>query len=237
LAKNKLTDAAFYVTKRVGRAVHEHGLLPDGCTALVALSGGVGSLGLLRTLVAREERVPTRASFVPCYLPDGRHGQPGQVAQELARCCRQWGLELVVGPEPAAPFLPALPYRPELTAVATERGASVIVLGQTMRERALALLLDMVREGRLGGLPVKEEVDGPAGPLLVVRPLCHVTPQAMEELARADGLPVLPLLAEPPDGALNALLDRYIEDRQGRLIEAWRNITSAPDHIEDEYLG
>ncbi len=234
VGKKKLLDESFFVAKRVGRAVHEHAMLPDGCTALVALSGGFASLTLLRALLHREKRTPTTATFVPCHVPDGVHGDEG-VAETLRRLCSAWGLELkVAAPAPAEDHFGTVPHKDALVAAAREAGASVVVLGHSILDRAFGVMLPLLGQGELAELPVVETLDEG---LTAVRPLCHLTPDSILAMTRAEGLPVLEPAILPPDQALRAAVLEFIESRKGRLMEKLRNLSNAPHNIVDEYMA
>ena len=236
MGKKKLLDETYFVTKRVGRAVHEAAMLPDGCTALVAVSGGPCSLALLQALLARERRVPTTAHFVAGYVPDGVHGDDRQTIEALTRICDGWRIPLHVASACSDPdvHFKATPHQTELLKIAGQVGASVIALGQTMDDRALLVLLSVVRSGLLDEVPV---VDRHSSGVTFVRPLCHLTQEAVLNMARAEGFDYRLAIVEHADRAVHELLLAHLGKKRGQLIEKLRNLSISPENVNPDYLA
>ena len=236
MGKKKLLDETYFVTKRVGRAVHEAAMLPDGCTAMVALSGGPCSLALLRALLARERRVPTSARFVAGYVPDGVHGDDRNTIETLTRICDEWKVPLHIAPvrRPPEAHFKAVPHREDLISLAGQAGASVIALGQTMDDRAMLVLLSVVRTGVLERVPV---VEAYPSRITVVRPLCHLTRDAVMSMVRAEGIQHRTSVVPHPDAAVHDLLFAHLGKKRGQLIEKLRNLSISPEHVNPEYLA
>ena len=238
MGRRKLADRTFFVVKRVGKALHEHLMLPDGCTALVGLSGGPVSLAMLHALVIRLRRIPITFTLLPVHFPDGVHGDGAEVAVLLRTECEKLGLELVLGEEAPGPgehFQP-VPHRAAFLRLAAEYGAHAVVLGHTMQDRAMAVMLAMLESGRLTGLPVVEEAKE-GSDCRFVRPLCLLTSEAIMEMVVEEGLPVLIPRVPRPGQAARREIDEFLRSRHGRLIERLRNISNAPDKVIEEYLA
>jgi len=242
VGRKRLLDSTFFVSKRAGRAAHEHDMLPDGSTALVALSGGPASLALLRVMHERQGRVPTQVSFIPAHVPDGVFGPGHDVAGMLRTECGRLGLDLVVAHREAPPhsWEDMVPHRDQLLELARRHHAGVVMLGHTILDRALVVLSSLVREGRVRQLLPVEELgagcEDHAPGVKVVRPLSHVTHQAVARMVAEEGLPHLERTLRGPGEELRRELVAFVESRKGSLMEKLRNVTNAPDNIIDEYL-
>ncbi len=231
MGKKRLQDETFFATKRVGRAVHEYSMLPDGCRAVVGLSGGVTSLTLLRSLLYRERSTPTTATFLPVHVPDGVHGDCTGMLKELVAT---WGLELtVLDPGPAAHHFAPLPHEQLLLAAARRLDAHVLALGHTILDRAYGVLMPLFTAGELAELPVVADHAG----VRVIRPLCHLTDEAVSNMARAEGIPMVSPVIPYPDEALRSVVLAFMEAKKGRLIEKLRNVSNAARNIVDEYMA
>lgn len=233
MGRKRLKNESFYVAKRVGRAVHEFELLPDNCRALVALSGGVTSLTMMRALLYRERWAPTTATFLPVHVPDGVHGEEREVSAMLQGQVNEWGLELtVLAPARAADHYAAVPHANVLLEAAAAQEALVIVLGQTVQDRALAVLLPMLSAGKLAELPEVDELEG----IKISRPLCHTTEEAVQNMAVVEAIPILKSITHP-QAALRTTVLEHLAAKKGNLIEQLRNASNAPQNITDEYMA
>lgn len=232
MGKKRLKNESFFVSKRVGRAVHEFEMLPNDCRAVVALSGGIVSLTMLRAMLFRERWAPTNATYLPVHVPDGVHGEHEVVSAMLRRQVAEWGLELtVLADATGAGHYDPVPHAQLLLAAAAALDAEVVVLGQTVLDRALAVLVPMLLAGQLAQLPEVEELKG----IRIARPLCHTTTEAVLNMARVEGLPVL-APAPHPEAAVRATLLEHLAAKKGDLIEQLRNASNAPQNITDEYM-
>jgi len=238
MGRKKLQDARYYVTKRLGRALHENLMLPDGCTALVGLSGGPASLAMLHALVIQLRRIPISFTLVPVHFPDRVHGDDGAVIEMLEEQCRGLGLHLVVGKDEyeSREHFRAVPHQSAFSQLAVSVGAHTVALGHTMQDRAMVVMLSMFGAGVLEGLPVMEE-QGVSESCQLVRPLCHLTNEAVMQMVEAEQLPILERRLFPPDQAVRTEVETFLSTRPGSLIEKLRNISNAPGKVIEEYLA
>ena len=233
MGKKRLHNESFFVAKRVGRAVHGFGMLPDGCRAVVALSGGITSLTMFRAMIQRETWTPTTATYIPVHVPDGIHGASAEVSAALQQQVKEWGHELKILPagDPSEHYAP-IPHSSALLAAAKAHDAQVIVLGQTVLDRAYAVLLPMLAEGELAELPEVGELEG----IRISRPLCHTAPEAVLNMANAEQIPILKPTPHP-QAALRTTVHEHLAAKKGNLIEQLRNASNAPQNITDEYMA
>jgi tRNA(Ile)-lysidine synthase TilS/MesJ len=233
MGKKRLHNESFFVAKRVGRAVHGFTMLPDGCRAIVALSGGIGSLTMFRAMIHRETWTPTAATYIPVHVPDGVHGAGAEVSAMLQEQVKEWGHKLIVlAAGDASDHYAPIPHAATLLAAAKAHDAQVIVLGQTVLDRAFAVLLPMLASGQLAELPEVDELEG----IKISRPLCHTAPEAVLNMARAEQIPILDP-APHPQAALRTTIHEHLAAKKGNLIEQLRNASNAPQNITDEYMA
>jgi len=233
MGRKRLKNESFYVAKRVGRAVHEFEMLPDNCRAIVALSGGVTSLTMFRALLHRERWAPTTATFLPVHVPDGVHGAGAKVSAMLDEKVKEWGYDLtLLAPADGAGHYDLVPHSRSLLEAAAEHDAQVIVLGQTVLDRAFAVLLPMLASGSLAELPEVDELDG----IKISRPLCHTTSEAVLNMANVEAIPILQPVPHP-QAALRTTVHEHLAAKKGNLIEQLRNASNAPRNITDEYMA
>ena len=240
MARSPLHNSTFYVMKRAGKAAFRFGMFGEEQPVLVALSGGAAGLVMLRSLAERRRRVPVKTPLVPAFVPDGVHGPPGEVADHLARWCGAFGLELVVAskPEPPSGAWDAVPHRDALLELALKAGAREVALGQTITACAMKVLVDMMVHGEISTLlPVEEVVRPGESTVKFVRPLYLVTSDNVAEVVAAERLPALPAQIPHPQQDVLETLDTFLRSKRGDLMERYKNIVSAPQNVNTEYMA
>ena len=75
-----ITGPEFYISKRVGKAITDYGMMSDGDKVAVAVSGGKDSLTLLNVLNDRSKFVPIKYELLAVHID---MGYPKSVAQPL----------------------------------------------------------------------------------------------------------------------------------------------------------
>jgi tRNA(Ile)-lysidine synthase TilS/MesJ len=236
VARRRLLDSTFFVTKRIGGLAFDCGMFHDGDRVLVGLSGGFASLATLWALAARQSRTPVKVTFHPFHVPDGVFGPVEQVLPVLSGACSRMGLELLVAESagPPAEHFRRIPHQGTLLRAAERLGAASVVLGHTWEDRALAVLFGMLAVGRPGELePVERPPETSAA---VVRPAGLVADAALKRMLREEKLawpaPVIP----HPDAATLAEIRRFLDYRKGPLTEKLRNVCNAPANRKEDYM-
>jgi len=239
MGKRKLLDSTYFVSKRMGRVLHGTGLIDASQPVIVALSGGFASAAMLKALVERGKRVPSRPILVPVFIPDTVHGEPLMVAERAKALCASLELDLQVASVAGSveSHFSAVPHAEALINIAMLHRARVVLLGHTLEDRALHVLLAMALQGRLSDMPLDEPltVAGQA-PLHLIRPMGDVTSDVVLQVAQEEALSFSPRLLEPPDAAIRRLFLDFAGAKRGTLMEKLRNVTIAPHRVQDEYL-
>jgi len=226
--------------KRAGKAAFRFGMFADETPVLVALSGGKAGMVMLRALAERSRRVPVKTPLVPAYVPDGVHGPVEEVSRHLAQWCRSLGLELLVAPEqqPSSGAWEAVPHRDILLELAQKAGAREVALGQTITACAMKVLIDMTVHGEITTLtPVDNGAGMQEGAATFVRPLYLVTSDNVAEVVEAESLPLLPAQVPHPQQEVLDTLDTFLRSKRGDLMERYKNIVSAPQNVNTEYMA
>ncbi|MCF7893793.1 MAG: hypothetical protein K9L84_01890, partial [Candidatus Omnitrophica bacterium] len=66
--KIKLRGKILSVYKQMGKAIYNYQMLSEGDRLLVAVSGGVDSLALLKLFLMRKRRVPFDFKIIACFV-------------------------------------------------------------------------------------------------------------------------------------------------------------------------
>ena len=81
--------AEFYISKRVGKAITDYGMLSEGDRIAVAVSGGKDSLTMLRVLNDRKAFVPIKYELLAVHID---MGYPCQHPKILAEYFKKAGI-------------------------------------------------------------------------------------------------------------------------------------------------
>src|SRR4030042_1146215 len=67
-AKVNMRGIVRAVYKQMGRAIADYGMLSDGDRILVAVSGGIDSLSLLKLFQMRQRHIPIHFDIIACFV-------------------------------------------------------------------------------------------------------------------------------------------------------------------------
>jgi tRNA(Ile)-lysidine synthase len=167
-------------------------LLPNGCSLLLAVSGGQDSMALLALL---QDLAPLHGWSLSLWHGDHRwHDGSSRIAAELSSWCQQQQLTLEV--EQASPGqvpseAKARQWRYERLEQRGRQAGADVVTGHTASDRAETMLLQLARGSDLAGLAALPNVRplSPQGPQLR-RPLLHLQRHDTLQICRELALPI-----------------------------------------------
>lgn len=187
------------ISRKVGRAVHDYGMIEENDRVLVALSGGKDSWALLRilTLLKRRAPIPFQLTAVTVHP-----GFDTFLVDRISAYCREHGYEhfventnmreiledLYEPHEIYCPFCARL-RRGVLYTVARREGFNKIALGHHADDLIETLLMAEFFTGEIKSMPPLLRADD--GVNVVIRPLCYVFEADLEEYAARMEFPLL----------------------------------------------
>lgn len=238
MGKSGLKDATYFVTKRLGRAAFDGGMLAHDQRVVVAVSGGSMSTGLLYGLVVRNKRLPIRNTFLPVYVPDGAHGPDEQVMGTLQALCRDLKLELhVTVPSPSdTGRFGLVPHVDLLLDACRDLCAPVLALAHTAEDCALELLASMGMSGEVWRLPPVETLGAGTVAVKVIRPLWLLTQPQVQQMNLGEGLSSADRVLKGPNQRYRDACMEFLLAKRVDLVEQLRNITLSPENVSWDYL-
>lgn len=180
------------LTKRFHKACADYGLIADGDSILIGLSGGKDSLALVEMLGKRAQ------IYVPRFKVTAVHVRMREVAYEsdtsyLEHFCQAWNVPFLVRETSFGElkhdknpcFVCSWYRRKVLFDTAQELGCNKIALGHHKDDIVETLLMNLIYEGTFATNPPLLRMD--KMPLQIIRPLCLIEEKEIARYAALCG--------------------------------------------------
>lgn len=189
---------AFFLSKKVDRAIRDHQMIDEGDKILIGVSGGKDSLALLRLLIYRLQQSPVKHEVAAAHVCGDARGIRVEPARELIDWVASEGLALHVrematnetDPGPMNCERCSRARRRTLFEMADSLGCNKVALGHTLEDFAATALMNLLTHGRLETMAFNRSYFG--GKFAVIRPLAYIREKDIVRFAKACCLPVLP---------------------------------------------
>ncbi len=223
------------ISKLVGLAVNDYGMIPHGGKILVGVSGGEDSVSLVLLLHRRLDRLPRAARYelVPALVDPfaGRNENQNAAVKALGEFLRDrtgLGLRVIplntlerlrarVRPERDTCFLCSQDRRNALIRLADAEGISRIALSHHLDDIVETALMNLFYKRELSAMIPRLQLFG--GKMEIIRPLAYVTKDRISRYA-GSLRPPIPVIAEDCPAKL---LDR--DSRRERVREIVRALS------------
>ena len=188
-----LAGQAFYISKRVGKAIIDYNMLSEGDKIAVAVSGGKDSLTLLNILNARRPFSPLNYELLAVHID---MGYPCQHPKILAEYFKNIGInyhiekiDILKGKtrKDISCFWCAWNRRKALFEAANRFGCTKVALGHHKDDIVETILLNIFFRGEISAMSPKQELF--QGKIILVRPLAYVEEEMIVGFAKAAGFP------------------------------------------------
>jgi tRNA 2-thiocytidine biosynthesis protein TtcA len=209
------------VNQRIGQAMHTYGMLADGDRVLVAVSGGIDSLVLVKILQFWQTKAPIAYQLLAVHLDMGfGSDEADQVASRLAALQVDYLIErtdfgrraLAAEVGRSGCFHCARQRRSRLFALAEGMGCNKIAMGHHQEDIIETFFLNLLYGGNLSTMVPRQDFFG--GKLAMIRPLAFLTKADIRALGDDFGLsPVAnpcPLSTESKRQQIRDLLEKSI---------------------------
>lgn len=236
-----MKDGLFYfVSKKVGKAIWDYGMLRDGDRVLIAVSGGKDSLSLLKILKERRRFVPLKYELIACFVDMGfswinydpliKFFENEAVEYVITKPTTSWRN----GEEAFDCFWCSWNRRKALFQVAEDYGCSKIALGHHLDDIVETMLLNLFFNGEISTMNPNQEMF--QGKLAIIRPLAYVEEAELDKLSKILELPVVKTQCPNKDTSRRALMKRIIREIRSINPDVKKNIFRSLRRIKREYL-
>lgn len=187
---------AFFLTRKLHRAVRDHSMIEDGDRILVGISGGKDSMSLLRLLAHWLRHSPQKYTLCAAHVRGDARGSkvdvPGPFLDWLSGQNVPFEVRNIVIPDEE--HLPmncercGRNRRRTLFEIAEERGCNKVALGHHLEDFSHTALLNLFEAGRFETMAFRRDYFG--GRFSVIRPLAYIREHELARFARACEFPV-----------------------------------------------
>ena len=183
------------VNRRIGRAMHDYGMLRDGDKVLVAVSGGVDSMVLAWLLAMWRAKAPIGYSVHAVNIDAGFWSPvSGTVrpAESIAAQMAPFNIEFSIengdfsGEGQRTCFTCSRQRRRQLFELARKGGYTKIALGHHKDDLVETLFLNMLYSGNISTMVPRQDLFN--GRLALIRPLAYLEKNEVRLIARRVGI-------------------------------------------------
>jgi len=234
----------------VGQAVADFTMIEAGDIVMVCLSGGKDSYAMLDILLSMQSRAPVSYSLIVVNLDQKQPGFPEHILPDyLTKLGVPFHIEerdtysVVKAVIPEGKTMCSLCSRLRrgvLYGVAEKLGATKIALGHHRDDMMETMLLNLLFNGTLKGMPPKLRSDD--GKHVVIRPLAYVREAELARYAALRDFPIIPCdLCGSQENLKRQEVKTLIKDWESRYPGSGDSVFAAlsnviPSHLLDRRL-
>ena len=230
------------INKQFGRATIGYSMLEDGDKILVALSGGKDSLTLLQLMAERSRIFKPRISIIAAHVTMINIPYKADI-EYLKEFCQLLGVELHIlesgfnastDTRKSPCFLCSWNRRKALFTLAQERGCNKIALGHNMDDFIETMLMNVTFQGAFSAMAPVMKME--KFPITVIRPLCLVNENDVEEYAKESNFPQQIKNCPYEDSSNRKAMKDLLAHLEKLNPEARYNLWGAMSNIQTELL-
>ena len=230
------------INKQFGRATIGYSMLEDGDKILVALSGGKDSLTLLQLMAERSRIFKPRISIIAAHVTMVNIPYKADIGY-LKEFCQSLGVELHIlesgfdastDTRKSPCFLCSWNRRKALFTLAQERGCNKIALGHNMDDFIETMLMNVTFQGAFSAMAPVMKME--KFPITVIRPLCLVNENDVEEYAKESNFPQQIKNCPYEDSSNRKAMKDLLAHLEKLNPEARYNLWGAMSNIQTELL-
>jgi tRNA 2-thiocytidine biosynthesis protein TtcA len=234
------------ITRQVGRAIADFGLIEQGDRIIVALSGGKDSWTLLYALKDLQRKAPIGYEVAAVTVHPGPEEFDTTVLEKRLSQDRipHWVIpgnivevvneNLTEGTNPCS-FCARL-RRGILYGFAVREGWNKIAIGHHLDDFVETLLLNMFFSGAIKGMSPNLEADD--GKNRVIRPLIYVKEEMTREYAKSLGVPILHCFCayQAMSGTKREWVKRLLTEIEKEIPDVKSNLLASMGRVKQRHL-
>jgi len=237
---SNLEGSEFYISKRVGKAIMDYGMLSEGDKIAVAVSGGKDSLTLLRILNDRRAFVPIKYQLLAVHID---MGYPCQHPKILAEYFKKEGIDYHIekidilkgkSRKDISCFWCSWNRRKALFEVAARFGCSKVALGHHHDDIVETILLNLFFQGEISAMNPKQELF--KGKITIIRPLAYVEEDMIRRFAKTLDFPHHKCACPNSLTSKRTTVENILKGLEKICPDVKKNIFRSVKRIKKDYL-
>lgn len=229
-----------YLSKLVGKATTDYGMIRDGDKVCVAVSGGKDSLTLLRLLFDRQRFVPVKYKLLAMHID---LGYPRSYSRPLERYFKKLGcgyhIEKVDLKKQSRPgkincFWCSWNRRKALFQTADRMGFNKVALGHHKDDIVETTLLNLFFQGEFSTMRPTQELF--KGKITLIRPLAYAEERMIRKFVREEKLPFDECVCPNAAKSQRTRIKRIIDSLEKTCPEIKTNIFRSLKRVKSDYL-
>jgi tRNA 2-thiocytidine biosynthesis protein TtcA len=229
----------YLISRKVGKALHDHGMISNGDKILVAVSGGKDSLTLLDILRGRSRSSPVKYEIIVAHIDIDfqRFDRSGlmQYLEEMGYRYYIRKLRVRGKAQYVDCFYCAWSRKMQLFDMAEKLGCRKIAIAHHLEDAIETFFLNLLYHAEISTMPPAQSFFG--GKFCLIRPLIYVPEEEIIRYARVHDLPVIDFSC-PYEGRKRRFVRDILERLEGDSKGAKSNIFWAlrAERIKKRYL-
>lgn len=234
--KIKLRGHIRYVYKQMGRAIADYDMLQDNDRILVAVSGGVDSLSLLKLFEMRRQHVPINFELIVCFVDTNFvKVDKNYLIEYFKDCGFDYTIkDLALNAKDINCFWCSWNRRKALFEAARQQNCNKIALGHTQDDIIETTLMNLFFRSEISTCPPKLDMFG--GQIKMIRPLCYLTKQEIMDFASNFSFPITHYECPYGKTTKREYVKSIIKDLEKESPFVRKNIFRALGKIKEGYL-
>lgn len=235
-----LQGPGFYISKKVGKAMVDYGMISDGDKICVAVSGGKDSLTMLNVLNERKKFVPVKYDLLAVHVD---MGYPCQHPKILSEYFKKIGVDYHItkidilkgkSRKDISCFWCSWNRRKALFETAAEFGCAKVALGHHHDDIIETILLNLFFQGEISAMSPKQELF--KGKITIIRPLAYVEEDLIKKFSKTLDFPHHKCACPNSITSQRTKIENIIKELEKVCPDVKKNIFRSIKRIKKDYL-
>jgi len=235
-----LMGTEYYISKSMGKAIMDYGMIEAGDKILVAVSGGKDSLTMLRVLNDRKAFVPVKYDLLAVHVD---MGYPCHHPKILTNYFKKTGVRYHIekvnilkgkSQKDINCFWCSWNRRKALFEAANRLGCTKVALGHHMDDIVETILLNLFFQGEFSAMNPKQELF--KGKITIIRPLAYVQEDQIRKFAKNFDFPFQKCSCPNSAVSQRTKVKQIIRDLEKINPDIKKNIFRSVKRIKKDYL-